>query len=121
MIAASELRSGIVIRFHGSPCRVFVPTENGGVVCAHLKNLSTGARWKQNFPVDLALETVATERRAMSYLYEASDQFWLMDTRTFEQIGLPAALIGRRKPFLHDGMTLSVEFVDDRPVSVAFE
>ena len=56
----------------------------------------------------------------MSYLYEAADQSWFMDTQTFERIGLPATLIGKRRPFLHEGMTLWVRFVDGRPISVAF-
>jgi elongation factor P len=56
----------------------------------------------------------------MSYLYEALDQSWFMDTQTFEQISLPPTLIGKRRPFLHEGMTLWVGFVDGRPISVDF-
>ena len=121
MIAASELRPGMVIRFQGSPCRVFAATENGGIVRALLTNLSTGASWRQRFPEDLRLEELPVERRAMSYLYEAADQLWFMDIQTFEQIGLPATLIGKREPFLHEGMTLWVEFMDGQPVSAAFQ
>ena len=33
-----------------------------------------------------------------------------MDTETYEQIGLPADLLGGRRPFLQDGMTITVEF-----------
>jgi elongation factor P len=121
MIAASELRTGTVIRFQGWPCRVSAATENGGIVRAPLTNLSTGAFVRQRFPGDLPLEELSVERRAMAYLYEAADQSWFMDNQTFEQIGLPTSLLGKRRPFLHEGMTLLVEFMDGRPISVAFQ
>jgi elongation factor P len=33
-----------------------------------------------------------------------------MDTDTYEQIELPAEILGDRRPFLQDGMTIVVEF-----------
>ena len=36
-----------------------------------------------------------------------------MDTETYEQIELPADLLGDRRPFLQDGMTIVVEFYDE--------
>jgi elongation factor P len=33
-----------------------------------------------------------------------------MDAETYEQIELPAELLGDRRPFLQDGMTIVVEF-----------
>jgi len=35
-----------------------------------------------------------------------------MDTETYEQVELPAELLGDRRPFLQDGMTIVVEFYD---------
>jgi len=35
-----------------------------------------------------------------------------MDTETYEQIELSAELLGERRPFLQDGMTIVVEFYD---------
>jgi len=121
MIAASELRTGTVIRFQGTPCRVWVTRESGGVVRAFLTDISNGRSWRQRFPAELRLEELTAETRAISYLYEAADQYWFMDTQTFEQVALPSALIGRRRPFLCEGMTLSAQFIDGRPISVAFQ
>ena len=35
-----------------------------------------------------------------------------MDAETYEQIELPAEILGDRRPFLQDGMTIAVEFYD---------
>jgi translation elongation factor P/translation initiation factor 5A len=59
---------------------------NGGVVRGLLTDLSTGDSWRQRFSEDLQLEELATQKRAMSYLYEGADQCWFMDAETFEQI-----------------------------------
>jgi elongation factor P len=40
-----------------------------------------------------------------------------MDTETYEQIELPADLLGERRPFLQDGMTIVVEFYDEEALN----
>ncbi len=35
-----------------------------------------------------------------------------MDTETYEQIELPAEILGDRRPFLQDGMTIHIEYYD---------
>ena len=61
------------------------------------------------------------ERKPMSFLFEDAHQCWFMNTETFEQIGLPSKLVGSRRPFLRAGMPISIAFIDDEPVWVAFE
>jgi elongation factor P len=121
MAVASELRTGTVIRWRGAPCQVVVTRANGGIVRALLTDLFTRRSWRQRFPEELQLEELAIEKRAVTYLYERADQYWFMDAQTFEQISLPAELVGKRKPFLDEGMTLWVKFIDGRPVSIAFD
>jgi elongation factor P len=40
-----------------------------------------------------------------------------MDTETYEQIELPAELLGDRRPFLQDGMTIVVEFYEEEALN----
>jgi elongation factor P len=41
-----------------------------------------------------------------------------MDSETYEQIELPADILGDRRPFLQDGMTVHVEYYDQEALSV---
>ena len=41
-----------------------------------------------------------------------------MDAETFEQIELPADLLGDRRPFLQDGMTATIEYYGDEALSM---
>ena len=42
-----------------------------------------------------------------------------MDTDTYEQINLPSDLLGDARPFLQDGMTVTLELWEEKPISVA--
>ena len=40
-----------------------------------------------------------------------------MDSETYEQIELPADILGERRPFLQDGMTVKIEYHDAEALS----
>jgi elongation factor P len=40
-----------------------------------------------------------------------------MDTDTFEQIELPAEILGERRPFLQDGMTIQIEYYENEALN----
>lgn len=40
-----------------------------------------------------------------------------MDTETFEQIELPAEILGDRRPFLQDGMTAVIEYYESEALN----
>jgi elongation factor P len=40
-----------------------------------------------------------------------------MDAESYEQIELPADILGERRPFLQDGMTIVVEFYDNEALN----
>jgi elongation factor P len=66
------------------------------------------------------VEEVPVERQILTFLYDDTQQCWLMNSTTFEQIGIPTGLLGKRRPFLRDGMPLSVAFVDGQPAWADF-
>ena len=42
-----------------------------------------------------------------------------MDTETYEQVQLSADLLGERRPFLQDGMTIVVEFYEEEALNAS--
>jgi elongation factor P len=41
-----------------------------------------------------------------------------MDAETFEQISIPADILGDRRPFLQDGTTVQIEYYEDEALNV---
>ncbi len=126
MVLASQLRSGMAIRFEAQNCKVMAceyhPGQGkmGGVAHVRLRNLSTGAFREQSLRADLKLETLEVGKQSMAFLYTDGDQCYFMDPQTYEQVGIANSAIGAQAEFLQASMELPVEFVEGRPVSVVF-
>lgn len=124
MVNASQLRGGMAIRFEGQNYKVIAAEYHpgqgkmGGVTHARLQNLSTGTFWEHSFRAELKLETLPIEKRPMDFLYREGDECHFMDPESFEQVAVPAALIGEQAAFLTESMRVPVEFLGDQPVSV---
>lgn len=124
MIAASQLRAGMAIRYEGQLYRVIAAEYHpgqgkmGGVTHARLKNLNTGALWEHSFRAELKLEDLAIEKVPMDFLYADDEQCYFMNPDTFEQVGVSSAVIGEQARLLQPEMRVAVEFVEDRPVNV---
>jgi elongation factor P len=65
------------------------------------------------------VEKVRLEQKDQQFLYESDDMLVFMDTETYEQIELPADILGERRPFLQDGMTIQIEYYDSEALSAS--
>jgi elongation factor P len=126
MVAASQLRAGMAVRFEGQAYRVLAAEHHlgqgkmGGATHARLRNLATGALWEHSFRSDLKLEELSVEKQPMDYLYDDGGECTFMNPENFEQLAIPSSTIGPQAALLQPEMRVTVEFVEGRPVSVAF-
>lgn len=124
MVAASQLRAGMAIRYEGQLYRVLVAEYHpgqgkmGGVTHTRLKNLVTGSIWEHSFRADLKLEDLALEKQPMDFLYSDGEQCHFMNPETYEQVAVPTAVVGKQAPLLQPEMRVAVEFIEGRPVNV---
>ncbi|HEY1203664.1 MAG TPA: hypothetical protein VGF05_03145 [Bryobacteraceae bacterium] len=126
MVIASQLRAGMAVRFEGQMYKVLAAEHHlgqgkmGGATHSRLKNLSTGALREINFRAELKLDEVETQKAAMDFLFADADECTFMNPETFEQIPIPAPLIGPQAALLQAEMRVVVDFVEGRPVGVLF-
>jgi len=126
MTIASELREGTIVRLEGQIYKVLDvqskagAAKMGGVVKTRLINVKSGRMWETHFRPQERLEDLELERHMMEFLYAESDFCTFMRPDTFEQIGVPSAIVGPARKFLQAGMEVPVEFFDNDPMSVVF-
>jgi elongation factor P len=126
MINASQLRTGMAIRYQGQDFRVIAAEYHpgqgkmGGTTHARLRNLATATFWEHSFRSDLRLEDLPVERHTLDFLYADGDQCCFMNPENYEQTEIAQATVGPQAGFLDAGMRVSVEFVEGRPVGVFF-
>ncbi len=126
MIAASQLRAGMAIRFEGQNYKIIAADYHpgqgkmGGTTHAQLQNVATGTFWEHSFRSELKVEDIPLEKAPLEFLYDDGDNCVFMNPESFEQTEIPKAVVGPQAPFLDPGKRLSVEFVEGRPVGVVF-
>jgi elongation factor P len=70
------------------------PGKGSAFVRTKLKNVKTGAVLNRTFRSGDKVEEVRLEKREMQYLYSEGDLYNFMDLDTYEQTGVPKAVIG---------------------------
>jgi elongation factor P len=124
MITASEVRTGMAIRYDAQTWKVLAADYHpgqgkmGGVLHARLRNLDTGTQWEHSFRAELRFEEIPLDKRPVDFLYLDADDCYFMDPQTFEQFTVPAALIGDQARLLQPEMRVSLELLGDRPITV---
>lgn len=122
-INGNAARPGMVIEHQGSIWRVVraqavQPGKGGAYNQVELRNLENGTKLNERFRASENLERLYVEGREFQYLYGDGDTLTLMDTSTYEQIDLPAPMVGESAPFLQDGMNVTVEYAGERAIAV---
>ncbi len=122
-INGNELKPGTIIDHDGGLWAAVKvthvkPGKGGAFAQAELKNLRDGRKLNERFRSEDKVDQVDLEMKDQQFLYETDGRLVFMDSETYEQIELDAELLGDRRPFLQDGMTVSVQYYGTEPLNV---
>jgi elongation factor P len=84
------------------------PGKGGAFVRSKIKNLRTGSTIDKTWRAGEKMDQAVLDRTTMQYLYVQDDEYFLMDMETFEQIGVPRALIGTQAKYMKENMDVQV-------------
>ncbi len=123
MIASGDFRPGIVIELDGELYAVVEThhhkrAQRQAFVRARLRHLKTGAVLERNFTSDEVVPQASLDRKVMQFLYRHGDDYVMMDRQTFEQLALPAQILGDAVGYLKDNTDVTVVFYEGRPIAV---
>jgi elongation factor P len=120
---AGSIRIGWVIEYKGKPWTViktnFVkPGKGGAFMQVEMKEVEAGTKTNERFRTEDTVEKLMVEDRNCQFLFEDSTGLTFMDSETFDQFNMPADILGDSRPFMTDGMTVVISFIDGKPISV---
>lgn len=123
-INGNEIRPGNVIEHNGGlwvavKTNAVKPGKGGAYNQVELKNLIDGTKLNERFRSAETVERVRLEQKDFSFLYEQGDALVFMDLETYEQLELQKDFVGDRAAFLQDGMTVTVELYEDKPIGIS--
>ncbi|GLK78608.1 elongation factor P [Methylopila turkensis] len=122
-INGNQITPGMVLEHQGGlwaavKTNAVKPGKGGAFNQVEMKNLIDGRKLNERFRADETVERVRLEQKDFQFLYAEGDDLVFMDTGTYEQITLATDFIGERAAFLQDGMTVTVEMHEERPIGV---
>jgi elongation factor P len=122
-ISGVDIRPGNIIEYEGGIWRAVKiqhtqPGKGGAYMQVEMKNLIDGRKTNVRFRSAETVERVRLDTKDFQYLYHDGDMLVFMDKDTYEQINLPDDLIGEAAAFLQDGMEVTLELWDEKPISV---
>ena len=123
-INGNEIRPGNVLEHEGGLWAAVKvdhvkPGKGGAFAQVEMRNLRNGSKLNERFRSADKVEKVRLEQKDQQFLYESDGMLVCMDAETFDQIELPAELLGERRPFLQDGMTIVVEFYEEEALNAS--
>ena len=122
-LQATRLRKGNLIKVGNDLFRILelhhlTPGNKRAHIQVRMRNIRTGTLADQKFRAEEDVERATLDEREMQYLYSDGDNFYFMDTATYEQIHISAEALGDSKDYLVPEMTIRVEFYDVEPVGI---
>ena len=121
-INGNEIRIGNVLEHNGglwSAVKVdhVKPGKGGAFAQVEMRNLRNGSKLNERFRSADKVEKVRLDQKDQQFLYENDGMLVFMDMETYDQIELPVELLGERRPFLQDGMTVQIEYYNSDALS----
>ena len=94
------------------------PGNKRAHIQVRMRNIRTLALADHKFRAEEDVERAVLDEREMQYLYHDPEQYFFMDTSSFEQIQISAEALGDSKDYLKADSIIKVEFYDVEPVGI---
>jgi elongation factor P len=94
------------------------PGNLRGFVRVKMRNIRTGVLADNRFRSEDQVERAVLDEREMQYLYQDGDDYYFMDTSSYEQVHISGEALGDSVNYLKPEMTIQVEFFGTEPVGI---
>jgi elongation factor P len=123
MASTADIKNGVVINIDGQLWSVIEfqhvkPGKGGAFVRTKLKNIMTGKVVDKTYNAGAKIETENVDRRDYQYLYNDGSGFVFMDTSDYDQITVPAEIVGDAANFMLENQMATVAMNNGNPLYV---
>jgi len=120
---AGSIRIGWVIEYKNKPWTItkaqhIKPGKGGAFMQVEMKAVEEGTKTNERFRTEDTVEKLMVEEKDCQFLFEDSTGLTFMDSETFDQFNMPSDILGDSRPFMTDGMSVIISFIDGKPISV---
>src|SRR5258708_16207805 len=125
MATANDLRRGMAINYNGDIAVMLdrqhrTPGNLRAFVQASIRSIKTGKSSDVRFSSTEKIDVVPMMTRKMEFSYKDGDDYVFSDPENFETVNLTEELVGDGKNYLTENSQVTVTFVEEKAVSIAF-
>ena len=122
-ISANEIKPGMLIEHKNDLWEVLKtqhvkPGKGGAFNQVEMKSVNKNTKMNERFRSSETVEKAAVEESKYSYLYKDENNYYFMNTRTFDQININKKVLNEKGSFLSENLEVTISFYDDKPISV---
>ena len=123
MIDANAMRKGVTFTIDGDLFKVLdyshhKPGRGLATIKVKALNLRTGSQIEKTFSSSEKVEDVRLDYHQAEFLYKDGEDYVFMDTQTYEQPSIPAAVLGDAVYYLKENMEVKLTFFENEPLDV---
>lgn len=123
MIAANQLRPGMIIEFEGNVYYVMeaihrTPGNLRAFMQVKMRNVRNGNQSEQRFSTSDKLEKAFLDNQKMQFLYQEGEAYHFMNVDNYEQTHLSAAELGDAVNFIMPETVIDIQFYEGKPLGV---
>jgi elongation factor P len=122
-VIASSLRKGNVVEINDK-LYVILSAENihpgkgTPVTQVDMRRISDGTKVSERWRTTEQVERAHVEDREYTFLYEDAEGFHFMNSETYDQIQVPADIVGDQAPYLAPEMKVMLSIHEETPIAI---
>lgn len=123
MATTNDIKNGTVLNLEGQLWSVIEfqhvkPGKGGAFVRTKMKNVRTGKIVDKTFNAGLKIETATVDRRDYQYLYRDGSDFVFMDLTDYDQVTVPASVVGDAVNFMLENQQATIALHEGEPLYI---
>jgi elongation factor P len=122
-VSTNEFKNGMTLELDGTLFQIVEfqhvkPGKGGAFVRSKLRNVKTGAVLERTFNAGVKVGLAIVERKDMQYLFADGGDYVFMDMQSYDQLHVPADIVGEAANYLLEGGSAQVSTHDGVPIGV---
>jgi elongation factor P len=123
MASTADIKNGVVLNIDGQLWSVIEfqhvkPGKGGAFVRTKLKNVVSGKVVDRTYNAGTKVDIENVDRRDFTYLYNDGEGFVFMDTTDYDQITVPASIVGDAAHFMLENQSVTIALNNGNPLYV---
>ena len=123
MATTTDIKNGAVLKIDGNLWSVVEfqhvkPGKGGAFVRTKLRNITSDKVVDRTFNAGAKIETATVDRSDYQYLYQDGEDYVFMDMKTYDQINVPATVVGDAANYMLESQTATIAMNEGNPLYI---